>query len=180
MQDQWFLITLAILIAIASQHQVPKEHQKLKSTVVSYVCMSVIFFVTGCTLKTKVLVENYGRWKIHLFVQLQCFFVFSLIMFGIVSAAASNRHFMDPGLLGNRIRSKYKRLKLTRYSWYDSDWVCRDNHFEQRRDDRAGAWKSSSNSGRVHHWEFPGTFPHAVTLQGLPFPWSLVYKGSTS
>lgn len=26
MQDQWFLITLAIMIAIASQHQVPKEH----------------------------------------------------------------------------------------------------------------------------------------------------------
>jgi sodium/bile acid cotransporter 7 len=100
MQDQWFLITLAILIAIASQHQVPKEHQKLKSTVVSYVCVSVIFFITGCTLKTQVLIENYGRWKIHLFVQLQCFFVFSLIMFGIVSAAAMNRHFMDPGLLG--------------------------------------------------------------------------------
>jgi sodium/bile acid cotransporter 7 len=103
MQDQWFLIALVILIAIASQHQVPKEHQKLKSTVVSYVCVSVIFFITGCTLKTQVLIENYARWKIHLFVQLQCFFVFSLIMYGIVSAAASNRHFMDPGLLGEWI-----------------------------------------------------------------------------
>lgn len=99
MQDQWFLIALVILIAIASQHQVPKEHQKLKSTVVSYLCVSVIFFITGCTIKTQVLVNNYKRWKVHLFVQLQCFFVFSLIMFGIVSAAAMNRHFMDPGLL---------------------------------------------------------------------------------
>lgn len=100
MQDQWFLITLGILIAIASQHQVPPEHQKLKSTVVSYVCVSVIFFITGCTLKTQTLIDNYARWKIHLFVQLQCFFVTSLIMYGIVSAAATNKHFMDPGLLG--------------------------------------------------------------------------------
>lgn len=99
MQDQWFLIALVILIAIASQHQVPSEQQKLKTTVVSYLCVSVIFFITGCTIKTQVLVDNYKRWKVHLFVQLQCFFVFSLIMFGIVSAAAKNRHFMDPGLL---------------------------------------------------------------------------------
>ncbi|RDI86319.1 hypothetical protein Vi05172_g3709 [Venturia inaequalis] len=99
MQDQWFLIALVILIAIASQHQVPQEHQKLKTEIVSYLCVSVIFFITGCTIKTQVLVDNYKRWKIHLFVQLQCFFVFSLIMFGVVSAAATNRHFMDPGLL---------------------------------------------------------------------------------
>lgn len=99
MQDQWFLIALVILIAIASQHQVPREHQKLKTTIVSYLCVSVIFFITGCTIKTQVLIDNYKRWKVHLFVQLQCFFVFSLIMFGVVSAAAMNRHFMDPGLL---------------------------------------------------------------------------------
>jgi sodium/bile acid cotransporter 7 len=45
MQDQWFLITLAILIAISSQHQVPKEHQKLKSTVVTYLCVSGKIFL---------------------------------------------------------------------------------------------------------------------------------------
>lgn len=99
MQDQWFLIALVILIAIASQHQVPKEKQKLKTTVVSYLCVSIIFFITGCTIKTQVLVDNYKRWKVHLFVQLQCFFLFSVIMFGVVSAAATNPHFMDPGLL---------------------------------------------------------------------------------
>ncbi|QDS70840.1 hypothetical protein FKW77_005166 [Venturia effusa] len=98
-QDQWFLIALGILIAIASQHQVPREQQKLKTTIVSYVCVSIIFLITGCTIKTQVLVDNCKRWKVHLFVQLQCFFVFSLIMFGVVSAAAMNRHFMDPGLL---------------------------------------------------------------------------------
>lgn len=47
LQDQWFLITMVILMAIASQHQVPKEHQKTKTTVVTYLCVSIIFFVTG-------------------------------------------------------------------------------------------------------------------------------------
>jgi solute carrier family 10 (sodium/bile acid cotransporter), member 7 len=61
--------------------------------------VSVIFFLTGCTLKTQILIDNYARWKLHLFVQLQSFFMTSLVMFGIVSAAASNRDFMDPGLL---------------------------------------------------------------------------------
>ena len=43
--DQWFLITLGILIAIASQVQVPSSSQELKRTVTSYLCISIIFFV---------------------------------------------------------------------------------------------------------------------------------------
>jgi solute carrier family 10 (sodium/bile acid cotransporter), member 7 len=97
--DQWFLLTLAFLILIASQVQVPKDQQKIKSTVVSYLCVSVIFFFTGCTLKTQTLIDNYARWKLHLFVQIQCFLLTSLLMYGLVSAAASNPNFMDPGLL---------------------------------------------------------------------------------
>jgi sodium/bile acid cotransporter 7 len=99
MKEQWFLITLAILIAIASQHQVPKEHQALKSHVVSYLCVSVIFFLTGCTLPTNALIDNYARIKLHLWVQIQCFFLTSGVFYGVVSAAATNKDFMDPGLL---------------------------------------------------------------------------------
>src|ERR1700760_1433808 len=47
--DQWFLLSLGLLIVVASQVQVPEEHQKLKSTLVSYICVSIIFFLTGCT-----------------------------------------------------------------------------------------------------------------------------------
>lgn len=43
--EQWFLLALGILIAIASQVQVPNAQQKLKQTVTSYVCISIIFFV---------------------------------------------------------------------------------------------------------------------------------------
>lgn len=45
MIDQWFLIALGLLIAIASQVQVPLPNQQLKRTVTSYLCISIIFFV---------------------------------------------------------------------------------------------------------------------------------------
>ncbi|TLD29741.1 sodium bile acid symporter family protein [Venturia nashicola] len=98
-KDQWFLIALGILIAIASQVQVPASHQELKTTVVTYLCVSIIFLMTGCTLPTRTLIESYSRWKIHLFVQVQSFLMTSAVLFGVVSAAATNKDFMDPGLL---------------------------------------------------------------------------------
>jgi sodium/bile acid cotransporter 7 len=99
LEDQWFLVALAILIVIASQAQVPVSQQKLKTTVVSYLCVSVIFLLTGLTLPTRTLIDNYSRWKLHLFVQMQCFLMTSAVMFGVVSACATNPNFMDPGLL---------------------------------------------------------------------------------
>ncbi|KAK3650684.1 hypothetical protein LTR56_006089 [Elasticomyces elasticus] len=99
LEDQWFLIALGILIAIASQVQVPESHQHVKSTVVTYLCVSVIFFITGGTLDTQILLQNYARWKLHLFVQVQCFLGCSAVVFGVVSAAATDHTFMDPGLL---------------------------------------------------------------------------------
>ena len=97
--QQWFLVALGILIAISSQVQVPVSQQAIKETVVTYLCVSVIFFITGCTLPTRVLLDNYSRWKLHLFVQLQCFLMTSAIAFGIVSATASNPKFMNPAVL---------------------------------------------------------------------------------
>ena len=98
-QDQWFVIGIGIVIAIASQVQVPAFQQTVKQTVVSYLSTSIIFFITGCTLPTRILIENALRWKIHLFVQVQCFLLTSALGFAIVSAAASNKNFMDPWLL---------------------------------------------------------------------------------
>ncbi|KXS99202.1 hypothetical protein AC578_3023 [Pseudocercospora eumusae] len=99
LDDQWFLICMGFAIVLASQKHVPESRQKVKSTVISYVCVSIIFFATGCTLDTRVLVRNYSRWKAHLWVQAQCFLMCSALMFGVVSATATNKHFMDPGLL---------------------------------------------------------------------------------
>jgi solute carrier family 10 (sodium/bile acid cotransporter), member 7 len=98
-KDQWFLIGLGVVIAIASQVQVPAGQQDFKEMLVSYLCVSIIFLITGCTLPSKVLIQNYSRWKIHIFVQVSCFLMTSATTFGIVSATATNRSFMDPVLL---------------------------------------------------------------------------------
>jgi sodium/bile acid cotransporter 7 len=42
--EQWFLVGLGLLIAIASQVQVPSHQQKLKRTVTAYLCITIIFF----------------------------------------------------------------------------------------------------------------------------------------
>lgn len=99
LSDQWFLIAIGIVIAIASQVQVPQAQQDLKRTIILYTGVSIVFLITGCTLDTRILVQNYSRWKVHLYVQVQCFLMCSAIAFGVVAATATNRHFMDPGLL---------------------------------------------------------------------------------
>ena len=97
--DQWFLVALGGFILLASQVQVPGTQQATKELFVTYLCATVIFLITGCTLPTKVLFANYRRWKIHLFVQLQSFLLTSAIVFAVVSLCATNPDFMDPGLL---------------------------------------------------------------------------------
>lgn len=98
-QDQWFLFALALLILIASQVQVPESGQRMKELITTYLCVAIIFLVTGCTLPTKVLLENYRRWKIHLFVQVQSFLMTSAVIYAVVSLCATNTKFMDPALL---------------------------------------------------------------------------------
>ncbi|KAH8727014.1 SBF-like CPA transporter family-domain-containing protein [Phaeosphaeriaceae sp. PMI808] len=99
LRDQWFLIGMAIVILIASQVQVPASRQRAKRTVVTYLSVSIIFFINGCTLETSILLANSKRWKLHAFVQLQCYLVCSAATFAIVSLCATNRNFMDPWLL---------------------------------------------------------------------------------
>jgi len=103
MIDQWFLLTLGCLILIASQVQVPASRQGQKQTIVTYLCVALIFIFTGCTLPTRVLMENYSRWKIHAFIQVQSFLMTSAVVYGVVRLCATNRNFMNPGLLGGMI-----------------------------------------------------------------------------
>ncbi|KAI7209709.1 hypothetical protein KC333_g8591 [Hortaea werneckii] len=99
LQGSWFLISLGILIAIASQIQVPPRHQSTKTTIINYLCVTLIFLVTGCTIDTQTLIRNYSKWRAHLYVQTACFLLTSAVVFGIVSAVATDQEFMDPGLL---------------------------------------------------------------------------------
>jgi sodium/bile acid cotransporter 7 len=97
--DQWFLPAMGAVILLSSQVQVPQSQQHIKRTVVTYLSVSVIFFINGCTLETSILLENTKRWKLHAFVQLQCYLVCSAATFAIVSLCATNPNFMDPWLL---------------------------------------------------------------------------------
>lgn len=99
MIDQWFLFGLGVVIAIASQVQVSTSQLHIKQVVVTYLCVALIFFITGCTLSTRALIQNYARWQLHLFVQVQSFLMTSAVIFGIVSACATNQGFMDAGML---------------------------------------------------------------------------------
>ncbi|RMD43568.1 hypothetical protein DV735_g1553, partial [Chaetothyriales sp. CBS 134920] len=98
-KDQWYLIGMGIVILIASQVHVPLSHQDVKQEVVSYVTVSIIFFIAGCTIRTRTLLENYAKWKHHLFIQVQCFLMVSALMFAVVSLTATNHHFLDAWLL---------------------------------------------------------------------------------
>jgi sodium/bile acid cotransporter 7 len=98
-KDQWFLIAMGFVVLVSSQIQVPASQQQIKRTVVTYAAVSVIFFINGCTLDTRVMLANYMRWRLHIFVQLQCYLVCSAATFAIVSLCATNPNFMDPWLL---------------------------------------------------------------------------------
>ncbi|KAF2476760.1 uncharacterized protein BDR25DRAFT_210595 [Lindgomyces ingoldianus] len=98
-QDQWFLLGMGFVILVSSQVQVPDSQQRLKRTIVTYLAVSVIFFINGCTVSTRVLFDNYKRWKVHASVQLQCYLMTSAATFGIVTICATNPRFMDPWLL---------------------------------------------------------------------------------
>ncbi|RMZ75359.1 hypothetical protein DV738_g5521, partial [Chaetothyriales sp. CBS 135597] len=98
-KDQWYLIGMGIVILIASQVQVSLSQQGVKQEIVSYVTVSIIFFIAGCTIPTRTLLENYAKWKHHLFIQAQCFLMVSALVFAVVSVTATNRHFLDAWLL---------------------------------------------------------------------------------
>ena len=91
--DQWFLFALGFSILLASQVQVPGSHQEKKEIVVKYLCVAIIFFITGCTL------SNYSGWKLHILVQIQSFLLMSAIVYAVVTLCATSPDFMDAGLL---------------------------------------------------------------------------------
>jgi sodium/bile acid cotransporter 7 len=112
-KDQWFLIAMGLLILISSRVQVPIAQQRVKRTVITYLSVSVIFFVNGCTLSTRLLIENYMRWKLHAFVQLQCYLVTSAATFAIVSLCATNRDFSTESFVINICTTRTNTIQWT-------------------------------------------------------------------
>lgn len=98
-KDQWFLITLLLLILLSSQVQVPSAQQDVKHQIVNNLAVALIFFINGCTTPTQLLVLNGKRWKEHILIQLLCFGFASATAFAVVSAASTKENVLDPALL---------------------------------------------------------------------------------
>ncbi|KAK8104401.1 uncharacterized protein PG998_011434, partial [Apiospora kogelbergensis] len=96
-RDQWFIITLLILILVASQVQAPD--QQLRKTVVQYSTVTVIFLVNGCTVSTEVLLRSLRLWHLHIVIQCGCFLFTSATALAVVQAAASRTRSVDAAVL---------------------------------------------------------------------------------
>lgn len=101
--DQWYLMTLLLLIIFSSQIQVPMPGQDLKNSAVNAVTIAVIFFINGCTIPTGGLVSSLKAWRCHLYIQAMSFLVTSATAFGVVAAVATNERFLDPALLNGLV-----------------------------------------------------------------------------
>ncbi|KAK8852189.1 sodium bile acid symporter family protein, partial [Apiospora arundinis] len=96
-RDQWFIITLLILILVASQVQAPD--QQLRKTAVQYSSVTVIFLVNGCTVSTEVLLQTLRLWHFHIMIQCGCFLFTSATALAVVQAAATKTGSVDAALL---------------------------------------------------------------------------------
>lgn len=101
--DQWFLVTILLLILFSSQVQVPAPGQDAKNSVVDTVTIAVIFLINGCTTPTKSLASSLKAWRCHLYTQAMSLFVTSATTLGVVAAVATNKKFLDPALLNGLV-----------------------------------------------------------------------------
>lgn len=101
--DQWFFLALLLLIVVSSQVQVPLSTLDLKERIVEHLSVAIIFFINGCTVETRTLIESALSWRTHIFIQGMSFFVTSSTMLGVVAAAATDQSFMDPALLNGLV-----------------------------------------------------------------------------
>lgn len=155
--DQWFLVILGILIIIASQVQVPRSQQAKKQLVIDYLAVSVIFFINGCTLPTRILIENLSRWQTHLFVQVQSYLMASAVTFGIVSAAATSKTFMDPGLLIGMLILSCLPTTYVSYVMGFTDFRRKadvSQHCFQCQNDQEISWQRGPYRRTIHHRQF--------------------------
>lgn len=88
---------------MSSQVQVPQSGRYLKERLVQYLSVAVIFFINGCTIETRMLMDSALRWRAHVFIQGMGFFFASATMLGIVTAAATNPAFVEPALLNGLV-----------------------------------------------------------------------------
>ncbi|KAK4054185.1 LRR receptor-like serine/threonine-protein kinase RGI2 [Microbotryomycetes sp. JL201] len=85
--DQWFLIGIGIVIALAhSFPDVAKEGGVIKSEyTISYLAVAIIFFISGLSLPLENLIKRIWDWRLHLVTQVTSFLFFPAVVYAIVN-----------------------------------------------------------------------------------------------
>ncbi|KAK9370532.1 SBF-like CPA transporter family-domain-containing protein [Lipomyces kononenkoae] len=104
--DQWFLECLGIAILIA--YLVPNLGKKggwiAAQYSIIYVCPALIFFISGLTMDTKVLMQSAALYRIHLVAQIMSYLYTSMFFFAFSYAAlAANNKNLSLAVLGGFI-----------------------------------------------------------------------------
>ncbi|GAA6032430.1 hypothetical protein JCM8097_008171 [Rhodosporidiobolus ruineniae] len=90
--DQWFIIGIGVVIALASQFpNVARPHGVLKAQwTIKYLAVGIIFLISGLSLPLRNLYIGAGRWQLHLVCHITSFLIFPAIVFAIVSAVRAS------------------------------------------------------------------------------------------
>lgn len=83
--DQWFFIGLGVFVALAHSYpNVAKHggHIRLEYTI-GYLAVAIIFFGSGLSMSTRLLMKNMGHWRVHFTVLSLSFLITSSIIYGI-------------------------------------------------------------------------------------------------
>ncbi|KAK9480816.1 SBF-like CPA transporter family-domain-containing protein [Lipomyces japonicus] len=104
--DQWFLECLGISILIA--YLVPNLGRKggwiAAQYSIIYVCPAIIFFISGLTMDSAILLKAIALYRVHLVAQILSYLYASSIFFGFASAAlAANDSHLNLSILGGLI-----------------------------------------------------------------------------
>ncbi|GAA5851603.1 hypothetical protein JCM8547_001145 [Rhodosporidiobolus lusitaniae] len=104
--DQWFIIGIGVVIALASQFpNIARSGGILEAQwSIKYLAVAIIFFVSGLTLPLRNLYIGAYNWKLHLVCQITSFLVFPTVVFAIVSAVRASdpdhKRFNEWSLIG--------------------------------------------------------------------------------
>lgn len=83
--DQWFFIGLAVFVALAHSYpNVAKHHGHIRlEYTIGYLAVAIIFFGSGLSMSTKLLMLNMANWRVHFTVLSLSFLITSSIIYGI-------------------------------------------------------------------------------------------------
>lgn len=94
--DQMFSIHLLIAIAIAKAYPPLGAEYLAPKITASWLAVSIIFFISGLSIKSKSLLKSFGLVRFHGFLQIYNFFFISAVILGVAKFLAAVNVFEQP------------------------------------------------------------------------------------